>query len=544
MFSKNKKQYLNILQQSKQLRINYKIIQDDKILKEEQSSFLSTNESMPKDATFKINALQKNIHKTYLTTLIENENQKIIPTSDLNRKEYDSIQIGLSHSLITPKNEVNSIERYFKDTGIDFILSPYSIIEEYLLDNGKKNSLNFLVYNNAIYTLIYNPQKEIAFSKTKLLTPFESTQDESFLEDDLVGQKLYEEVNFLEIQQFLNEIVEEYYKSGENVEFLEHIEMMYTLKPMSDDQIILLQEELLIPISYRAISIDNYIDEIIQSINPSKYNFITPRIKKEKNSLYVWAGIALLATLLVISFIAFFQNQNVETIKEEKNKQSVKKIEEKKKEKSDISSIEPATITLPDHKQKNTAKLQKVQMLLDVIPYDAILKDIEINKDDSTYVSNFIINSDSLLDMQTKLKNIYVNSNLLLKNQNQIVVNTIIKNDTLLEAYKFDTTTISTSYQKFKFLSPLETEEYLKSLLSKNSTLTFNQKIQQEYLIYNFSITSKIQSPQEFINFINKINSQKFSIEIDYPITFSKTTNFIELKYNLKFNQYNNKTKN
>lgn len=536
MFNTNKKQYLNILQQSKQLRINYKIIQDDKILKEEQSSFLTPEDTIPKDAIFKINTLQKNIDKTYITTLIEDSSQKVIQTKDISRKEENFVQIGNYHNIVMSKKDINALERYYKETGIDFILSPYTILEEYLIDNAKKNSLNFLIYNNVIYSLIYNSKKEISFSKTKSLTPFESTQDESFLEDDIVGQKLYEEVNFLEIQQFLNELVEEYYKSGEDVEFLEHIEMIYTLKPMSDEQIVLLQEELLMPISYRAISIDAYIDEIIQSINPNRHNFITPRIKKDDKSIYTWLGLAIFTTLLAVFFFFFTEKSDEEIINEE-NKKEI--IVQKKEKKVEIKPVKPSIITLPDHKQKNTARLQKIHMLFDVIPYDAILKDIEINQNDSTYIANFIVTSDSLLDMQTKLKNIYVNSTVLLKKQNKVLTNTIIKNETLLEEYNFDVGSKNATYQKHTFLTQLKAEEYLKSIASQNSTITFKEKSEEKFSTYNFSVISKVQSPQEFTDFVNKINSQKFSIEIDYPIVFSKTTNFIEIKYNINIHQQN-----
>ncbi|MDC0932996.1 hypothetical protein OAR97_04040 [Arcobacteraceae bacterium] len=537
----NKKQYLNILQQNKQLRINYKIVQDDKILKEEQSSFLTVDETIPKDAIFKINTLQKNIEKTYITTLSETANQKIIHINNVDKRSYDSISIGDNQSIVIPKEDINFIEKYFKATGIDFILSPFTIIEEYLIDNGKKNSLNFLIYNNFIYTLIYNTKKEISFSKTKLLTPFESTQDETFLEDEIVGQKLYEEVNFLEIQQFLNEVVEEYYKSSSNVEFLEHIEMLYTLKPMSDEQIILLQEELLIPISYRAISIDNYIDEIIESNNSPIYNFITPRIKKESKKIYLWIGLAILSVLLCIGVLTYTTNTQ-ENVLNENNKQVVEKIiKEEVKTPKVISSVEPSTIVLPDHKNSNTQKLERIQMLLDVVPYDAILKDIEINQNNSTYVSNFVVNSDSLSDMQTKLKNIYVNSTLLLKTQNKVILNTIVKNDTLLDAYKINIPKTNIPYQKFKFLSSLEAEDYLSKIVIKDSIIKLIEQNKDNYLSYEFLIISKLQSPQELTSLIKKLNSQKISIEIDYPIVFSKTTNFIELKYTLIVHQQNKK---
>ena len=322
MFNNDKKQYINILQQNKQLKINYKIIQENNIIKEEQSSFIITDDTLPNDAKFKINSLQKDVDNTYITTLYENENQQIVKPEEVHVISHDSINIANNFKVISPKNEIHSIKRYYEGTGLDFIISPYTIIEEYLKDNGKKNSLNFFIYNNTIYTIIFDKIKNISFSKIKVLTPFESTQDETFLEDDIVGQKLYEEVNFLEIQQFLDETVEEYYASGDNVDFIEHIEMLYSLKPISDEQITTIQDALMIPISYKAISVDRYIDEIVQEQNNTIYNFISPRVKKENKSPYVWIGIIVVIFLLLSSIFTLDIFENEEEQKPKKTKSS------------------------------------------------------------------------------------------------------------------------------------------------------------------------------------------------------------------------------
>ena len=315
MFNNDKKQFINILQQNKQLKINYKTIQDDKIIKEEQSSFIISDEKMPEDAIFKINALQKNIQHTYISSLFENPNQHIIETTNVDVISYDSIKIGNSKSVVIPKNEVNSQKSYFEKTGIDYILSPYTIIEEYFEDNGKKNSLNFLIYNDIIYLLIYNDKKQLAFSKIKVLTPFESTQDETFSQDDIVGQKVYEELNFLEIQQFLTECVEEYYTTTDNSEFLEQVEILYSIKPLSETQIEQLQEIMMVPIIYKSISLNSYIDEIVQRQDSKIHNFIVPRIHKETTNTKNW----LLLTLLIIAVVVglfFYQSTNSKITKE------------------------------------------------------------------------------------------------------------------------------------------------------------------------------------------------------------------------------------
>ena len=538
MFKKNKKQYINILQQNKQLKITYKTIQDDKILKEEQSSFLMTNSDLPKDAKFKINALQKNIPHTYITSFIENTKQTITPINKMDTISYEAIKIGNNHNVTIPKNDISSLKKYYKETGIDYVFSPFTIIEEYLKEEGKKNSLIFFIHNNIIYSLVYNKNKEIIYSQTKLLTSFESTQDETFLEDDIVGQKLYEELNFLEIQEFLKEIVEKYYASSEDVDFLEHIDMLCTLKPMSGEQIELLEAILMIPVSFKIISLDRYMDEIIQKKDSNSRNFINVRVKKEQTNPYFWIILVLLAIALIAGIVTTQLNKEEKqiVIEEIHVKKTPKPIIKK-----ETPKIEPLLISLPDHKKRNTATLQNIKMLFDVLPYDAILKDIEINKNSSTYVSNFIITSNSLADMQSKLNNIYTTSKVLLEHKNQVTVNTIVQNDTLLDAYDFAKNIKNTDYKKFNFLSSSKATEYLKSLLIESSIVKFNNKERDNYLTYNFSIISHVKSPEEFFSFINKLNNQNLSMELTYPIIFSKTTKSIEVKYNIKINQQNKK---
>ncbi|MGB3750192.1 MAG: hypothetical protein WA945_01350 [Arcobacteraceae bacterium] len=536
MFNNNKKQYINILKQNKQLKIHYKILQNNQILKEEQSSFLITSKNLPKDAEFKLNTLQKNINHTYIASITENPNQNIILTNNIDVVNYDSVTIGKYHSVIIPKNEVNLTSQYFEKTGVDFILSPFTIIEKYLENNKQKNSLNLFIYNNIIYLIIYNSNKELTLSKTKVLTPFELTQDETFLEDDILGQKLYEEVNFLEIEQFLNETVEQYYAYSADVEFLETIEMLYTLRPMSDEQITTLQDSLLIPISYKSISVDHYIDEIVQKDDSISHNFISVRQKKAEKNIYLWSILALITTAFFIGFVLFnFDQKELEPIKNEKQTETIQTQKPIQKE-IEITPIEPTVVLLPDHKNINIQMEQNVKMLFGVIPYDAVLKDIEINKDTSTYVSNFIVSSNSLIDMQSKLKNIYSSSKILLENQNEIILNTIIQNNTLLNS---NDTIPNKEYQEYKLLSTSEATTYLLGLTIKESIIKFDGKERNDYLTYNFSIISTVTTPSEFFDFIKRLSMQKTSIELAYPMIFSRKNDSIEIKYKVKIHQQN-----
>jgi len=73
------------------------------------------------------------------------------------------------------------------------------------------------------------------------------------------------------------------------------------------------------------------------------------------------------------------------------------------------------------------------------------------------------------------------------------------------------------------------------------SLVKFEKKDIKEFTTYTFFITSKIKKPSEFFNMIQKITEQQLSIELKYPITFSKKDKFLEVKYVILMHQQNKK---
>ena len=144
--------------------------------------------------------------------------------------------------------------------------------------------------------------------------------------------------------------------------------------------------------------------------------------------------------------------------------------------------------------------------------------------------------------MQTKLKNIYSSSKVLLEHQNKVILNTIIQNDKLLNRNPKMIDIPTEQYKKYNFLSLSKATDYLTGLSIRNSKIKFDKKIKSDFLTYQFLVTSLIKSPKEFLNFVDKLNLQKLSVMINYPVVFSKTTDGIEVKYRVQINQQNKKT--
>ncbi len=530
MFSSSKKQYVNILKQNKQLNLNYAILQDKKILKQEQSSFLIVDNNMPQDALFKLDALQKNIPYTYLSSLFEGDRQQVILTKDMDVIGYDSVQLDSKYSIVIPKNELTSASRYFANSGIDYIISPFTILNEYVQDNSIKNSLNVLIYNNVVYVMILNDLKIIVQCAVKSLTPFDQITDKSFSNDEIVDQKLYEEVHFLEIQQFLSEIVQDYYTQNNDVEFLEQVKILYTLKPLSDEQINSLYETIMVDIDYEVINMEQYLFKITQKEDIIKHSFVNPRIKKQNKNTLKWiifAGISI-AVVLGLVYNQFISSQELKQQKIQQQKE-MKKVAKQE-------PVEVKIIEFPNHILNNNHLLQDVYMLFDIVPYDAILKDLEITQNSSTYVCTFISQSQSFEDMRVKLLNLYKDSKILLKHENKSILNIIIENENFLAPNK---KMQSKQYDDFEFISIGKATDFINKLLLDQSTIKFLNKEETTYLTYKFAIQSIVKTPKDFFDFIEKLNQQKVSITLEYPIVFSKINDGIEIKYNLSLHQKN-----
>ncbi len=533
MFSKKKKQFVSIVKQDKQLKLNYKILQDNKIIKEENSTFVITESTIPKDALYKLAVLQKDIPHTYLIGVFDSAAQYIIPSASVDVISYESVPFDHNQSIAIAKNELALANRYYQDSGIDYIVSAFSIIYEYAKEYGVKNSLVSLVSNNVLYMLILDEDKKVAFSKAKELTPFEKIKQEQFSDDEIVDQKLYDEVSFLEIQQFLNDAIEEYYGKKDGVEFIENVKFLYTLNPLSSDQLESLNEALMVQVDYEPISIQEYLNRFIQKQRLDGISFINPRTKSAPKSMKGWLLITILS-LIAVLLVVYLKMSDDPTKTTENSQTPTAQIEpvEVKDELNALDAEPP--LTLPNHVMLNNATKDRIKMHFDILPYDGIIKDLELLEDSATFVNYFAVPTTSVEEMQTKLLNIYKDSKVLLKHQNEALLNVIIENQGLVIEIK---SIPYAKYDKEPLLEVGASTEYLTKLLPLRSSLKFDKKIQDENLYYEFTATSIVQNPQEFFDFVDRLSNESFSLYIDYPIVFSKLNEGIEVKYTLKMYQ-------
>ena len=537
MYKNNKEQYVNILKQDKQLKIDYKILQDKIIIKQESSSFLLSNDTISNDAIFKLDTLQKDIKQTYLSTLYIDKDQEIKLNSDIDTNRCKSVSLNDKYSIVIPMKEIESSASFFKSSGLDYLLSPFSILNEQINKTLSKNSLNILLYNNIVYALILDENKDISKGFTEPLTPFENIKESNFYDDEIVGQKLYEEVYSLEVEQTISNIIQKHYEDiseDEEVLFLEKINIFYTIKQLTDEQIDIIHDSVMIEINYIPISIEECFDNLIQKPTVAKYSFLSARVKSVNNSMNLWLTLILL-TIIVIAAILFYK---ISTTNDDIKPQKVKVVKAESPTKKVIKKvIKDPIIKLPNHNLLNTNILERTLMFFDLIPYDAVLLELELQENSSTLVCNFLMDSDSSKNMLDSLSKVYDESKIILQHNNKAITSTIISNEGYKGLEKEKSKYIKLKYKNHKFITVPKFTEYLKSIILKGSQIKYISKKQEEFITYNYAVRSLVDTPKEFFDFISMLNKKEISLNITYPIEFAKLNNKIEVKFNLQFHQ-------
>ena len=110
MFKNNTEQYINVLKQAKQLKVDYTTVQNKKIIKQENSTFIIQTSSIPDDAVFKLNTLQKNISHSYITSLYSELDQHIKKNEDIDTNIFKAVTLDDKYSIVIPNKNITSFE--------------------------------------------------------------------------------------------------------------------------------------------------------------------------------------------------------------------------------------------------------------------------------------------------------------------------------------------------------------------------------------------------------------------------------------------------
>jgi len=553
MFSNKNSQYISVIKYHNQLKIDYKLLNQDEITSSNQTSFLLGKEFMPENVIFKLNTWQNESNHTFIATICDTLEQEIIRKDDSSKQEEFNIVALNENFNVGIKNSVLFEDvHYFDKTGLDFLYSPFHILNLHVEQNPSANHLLILLVDNHLYLLILNENNEIVFSCIKTLTSFDDIKETEFYESEVVGQKLFDEVYFFEIQNLIQSVISEFYEIKSDV-FIEKIVILYTLKQLNDQQVHALQDELLIDIKYHPISIDESLFELSkQSLGQTK-SFVQVRKKTTKNSNSKWVWLTLFTTLLTAALLYFFIFENGSSMskkeemlfekinsikktlqikKDTKNSEPIKKEELKNEE-----ELKPQVLLLPNHIIKNRDIEKRLLTLFDIIPYDVLLKEISLKEDESSIEATFLKNDIFIKSMQTPLSKLYEYSEIKFDDDSATILNATISNNQRIKEEQKHKTKLP-AYIKDEFLPQERVYEQLKAIFPKNGIIKFQSSFKSEVLTYNYTINVIVDTPLELFEIIEDINKELYSMNISYPVMLRKTIDGIEVEFNFQFHQY------
>lgn len=520
--------YINAVKYDTQLKLDYKKLSNEEIIDTDNSVFLVDTDLLPLDIAQKLNSSQEEIDNTYISTLLINDTTKLVPKSiSAKLKDCEIAKFNNEYDIAVLKTTLFETKNYFVKTGIDYIYSAFHLINLHIDKNISRSEFIVFLFNSKAFIVILDAAGIIVHNTILDLACFDTIKKTHFYDDDIDGQKLFDEIYYLELNEIIHNTLNAFYEKKNNV-FVEKVTILYVLKQLSPEQIEQLAEDLLLKVEYHPINIDEEIFELSRDKHLKK-SFIKPRKKKKKRNytnLYIFLFIVLVGFLayqvyLRVDFNELFKKETVS----EKT--------------ADIEKIENI-LELPDHIALNDQIEQRVRSIFETIPNEVYLKELKIEKNILELKGNFLNEAAFTTSLKPKLNKLYkevvysisssdkkVNIDGVVLSRNDIELNKTYK--------KYDK-----QYLTDEFMALDRVTEQLKILMPIDSIIKFNTTASNSTITrFVYSVNILVKDPREFFDMIDVLNNELYSIHIAYPISMVKTQAGIEIEFVLVFNQQN-----
>jgi hypothetical protein len=524
--------YINAVKYDTQLKLDYKKLSNEAIIDTDSSVFLVDNDLLPLDIALKLNSSQAQIDDTYISTLLINDTTKLIPKALSSKiKDCEIAKFNNEYDIAVLKTTLFETKNYFVKTGIDYIYSAFHLINLHIDKNVSRSEIIVLLFNSKAFIVILDAAGIIVHNTILDLACFDSVKKTHFYEDDIDGQKLFDEIYYLELNEIIHNTLNNFYEKKSNT-FVEKVTILYVTKQLLQEQIEQLSEDLLLKVEYHPINIDEEVFELSKDKHLKK-SFTKPRKKKKKRNytnLYIALFILVVAFLtyqvyLKVDFNGLYEKYFKKEVTIEKA-QDVKKIEN--------------VLELPNHVNLNDKIEQRIKAVFETIPEDIVLHELKIDKNILELKGNFL------------RENSFANS--LKPNLNKLYKNIIYNTPSTDKKFKIDGVVLAKedidlnktykSYDKEyltdEFMALDRVTEQLKILMPVDSIIKFNATTSSSNITrFVYSVNILVQDPSEFFDMIEVLNNELYSIHIAYPISMLKTEAGVEIEFILVFNQQN-----
>lgn len=523
--------YINVVKYDTQLKLDYKKLSNEAIIDTDSSVFLVDDDLLPLDIALKLNSSQAEIDNTFISTLLINDTTKLVPKALSSKlKDCEIAKFNNEYDIAVLKTTLFETKNYFVKTGIDYVYSAFHLINLHIDKNISRSEFIVLLFNSKAFIVILNAAGIIVHNTILDLACFDSIKKTHFYEDDIDGQKLFDEIYYLELNEIIHNTLNTFYEKKNNV-FVEKVTILYVLKQLTQEQVEQLSEDLLLKVEYHPINIDEEVFELSKDKHLKK-SFTKPRKKKTKRNytnLYIFLFIFVIALLsyqiyLKVDFKEVYEKLFKKEVSIEKA-QDVKKIEN--------------VFELPNHINLNDKIEQRVRSIFDTIPDEIVIKEFKIDKNILELKGKFLRENSFANSLKPNLNKLYKNINYTASTDKLINVDGVVlaKEDfDLNKNYK----TYNREYLTDEFMALDRVTEQLKILMPVDSIIKLNTTTSSSNITrFVYSVNMLVQNPNEFFDVIEVLNNELYSIHISYPISMLKTDAGIEIEFVLVFNQQN-----
>lgn len=514
--------YINAIKYDSQLKLEYKKLNNEEIVGMDSSTFKVEKDVLSPDITQKIIASKEEIPTTFISTLLINDTTKLVPKSLSDKlKDCEIAKFNNEYDIVVLKNTLFETKNYFAKTGIDYIYSAFHIMNAHIEKNVSRNELLMFLFNEKAFILILNQAGIIEHNEIVDLPTYDTVKKTHFYEDDLEGQKLFDELFYLELSEIIQKTINDFYAKKSGI-FVEKVNILYVLKQLTNDNVEQLSKDLMLKVSYHPINIDEEVFELSRDKHIQK-SFIKPNKKKKKRDfkpLYI----ALITILIILAVYKYFSFMTSEEPYEEV------KVEKK---------VVDGNVSLPDHVRRNDEIEQRIKAVFSIIPNDVILK--EMKMDSNNLELKAILEKEHSFSKEFKqsFDAIYKSTqSKVLDPQKKENIDSIITSKVPLALNNVEYKKFSKEYLTDELIPLERVTEQLKILMPENTIIKYLTTTEKDgVLTFKYAINILVKKPKEYFNLVNTLNNELYSINMVYPVSMTKTAIGLEVEFGLEFNQ-------
>ncbi len=504
-------QYINGIKTTKNIDIDNKIVKDGELIEHNHSSFTLYDSSMPNDALSKIKLLQKSHSKNYIATIVVSSGDLVIKKDEIiNRDIYSLAMLDNDYNIAVKKNDIFEVKHFFDKSGLDGIFSPFQLLNQYNQSHNIQNGLTIYAYENNLYMLIID-KKKIQYSRLIHLDQLSMVDECDFYDDDVSKQLSWAQLYYLELYNAISLILSRYYDTKDDATFIDHINIIYDDKILSNQQIEELSSELFMRIDYIKVDVSELLFDLAIESPEFLHSLIPPRKESSTKKIILWGSLFIATILVVVFLIGFLKEETKDTLPQ-------------------ISS----ELTIVDSSKINRNIKRLIFQHFDLLPIEVVLESFSIDDDSSSFVLSMFDKKIYFDKIRPNILKVYKNSSAKftkIDDEYKVhITNTNLINKAIIPLKKYD--------QSIKNLQQIEVKKLIKDMMPFDTIISFDSKKQYNDIIkYRYHINIIVKSPDKFFKIMKAMDRSKYNLNVSYPISFESSSDELEINFMVEFTQ-------